>query len=67
MDGDQLYKVTWEAAFEEFLEAVEHFAATELPDDARLEERQFQEQIRNHLQEYRLAEAIEKKKENQEK
>jgi hypothetical protein len=67
MDGDQLYKVTWEAAFEEFLEAVEHFALTELPDDARPEERQFQEQIRNHLQEYRLAEAIEKKKENQEK
>lgn len=61
MNHDPLYKVSWEVAFAEFVEAVEHYVALELPADVSPAERKLQIDLREHLMLYKAAKEVEER------
>ena len=59
--SDDLYRLTWDSAFEQFVQSIEEYVALELPDDASPAECQLQEDLKLHLETYKKAKEKEEK------
>ena len=64
MAGEQLYRLTWDDAFAQFVESIEEYVALDLPDDASPAERKLQDDMRHYLNEYKAAIKAQEVKDN---
>lgn len=52
---DDLYRLSWDDAFAQFVQSIEEYVEIELPADVSPAERKLQDDMRRHLEEYKAA------------